>query len=69
MRLSFWTLGLFLDSLGLSYEGRYPSQLWVPKQLENAFWASFGSRTTGKCMLDFVCYFPKVEISGLSPDY
>ena len=22
-----------------------------------------------KCMLDFVCYFSKVEISGLSPDY
>ena len=29
----------------------------------------FGSGTAGKCMLDFVCYFPKVEIYGLSLDY
>ena len=69
MGLSFQTLGLFLDSSGLGYEGRYPDRLWVPKRLENAFWADFGSKTVGKCMLDFVCYFPKVEIFGLSPDY
>ena len=26
-----------------------------------------GSRTAGKCMLNFVCYFPKAEIFGLGP--
>ena len=26
-----------------------------------------GSTTAGKCMLHFVCYFPKAEISGPSP--
>ena len=44
-------------------------KLWVPEQLENAFRAGFGSETAGKCMLDFVCYFPKAKIYGLSPDY
>ena len=69
MGLSFRTLGLFLDSSGLGCEGRYSGWLWVPERLENAFRAGFGSGTTGKCMLDFVCYFPKAEISGLSQDY
>ena len=69
MGLSFRTLGLFLDSSGLGCEGRYPGQLWVREQLENSFRAGFCSGTAGKCMLDFVCYFPKAEISGLSPDY
>ena len=69
MGLSFQTLGLFLDSSGLGCEGWYPGRLWVLKRLENAFWADFGSKTVRKCMLDFVCYFPKVEISGLNPDY
>ena len=69
MRLSFRTLGLFFDSLGLSCKDRYSGRLWVPKRLKNAFRASFGSETVGKCMLDFACYFPKTEISGLSLDY
>ena len=69
MGLSFRTLGLFLDSSGLGCEGRYSGWLWVSEWLENAFRAGFGSETAGKCMLDFVCYFPKAEISGLSPDY
>ena len=69
MGLFFRTLGLFLDSSGLGCKGRYPCWLWVPERLENAFQVSFGSRTAGKCMLDFVCYFPKVEISGFNPDY
>ena len=69
MGLSFWTLGLFLDSSGLGCEGWYPGQLWVPERLENAFRAGFGFGTAGKCMLDFVCYFPKAEIFGLSPNY
>ena len=69
MGLSFQTLGLFLDCSRLSCEGQYPGRLCVPKRLKNAFWASFGSKTAGKCMLDFVCYFPKAEIFGLSPDY
>ena len=69
MGLGFRTLRLFLDSLGLGFEGRYPGRLWVPERLENAFRANFGFKTTGKCILDFVCYFPKVENSGLSPDY
>ena len=69
MGLSFRTLGLFLDSLELGCEGRYPDRLWVPEWLENAFQANFGFGTYGKCMLDFVCYFPKADISGLSPDY
>ena len=69
MGLSFRTLRLFLDSSGLGCEGRYPGQLWVPKWMENAFWAGFSSGTFGKCMLDFVCYFPKAEISGLIPDF
>ena len=34
-----------------------------------SIWAGFGSGNVGKCMLDFVCYFSKAEISGLSPDY
>ena len=50
-------------------EGRYPSRLWVSKQLENTFRAGFGSGTAGKCMLDFVCYFPKAEIFELGPDF
>ena len=29
----------------------------------------FGSGIAGKCMLDFLCYFPKTEISGLSLDF
>ena len=41
----------------------------VSECLENAFRADFGFGTAGKCMLDFVCYFPKAEISGLSQDY
>ena len=61
MGLGFQTLGLFLDSLGLGCEGRYPGPLWVPERLENTFWAAFGFGTTGQCILDFVCYFPKVE--------
>ena len=69
MGLSFQKLGLFLDSLRLGCEGRYPCRLWVPEQLEKSFRPGFGSRIAGKCMLDFVCYFPKVEIYGLSPDY
>ena len=69
MGLSFRALGLFLNSSGLGCEGWYPGQLWVLEQLENAVWAGFGSRTAGKCMLDFVCYFPKAEIFGLSPNY
>ena len=69
MGLSFRTLGLFLDSSELGCEGRYSGWLWVPKRLENAFRAGFGSGTAGKCMLDFVRYFPKAEISGLSQDY
>ena len=69
MGLGFRTLGLFLDSSGLGCEGRYPSRLWVSEWLENALRASFGSETAGKCMLNFVCYFIKPEISGLSPDY
>ena len=69
MGLNFRTLGLFLDSSGLSCEGRYSGCLWVLERLENAFRASFGSRTAEKCMLDLVCYFPKAEIFGLSPDY
>ena len=50
MGLSFQTLGLFLDNLGLGYEGRYPGRLWVPERFENAFRADFGSETVGKCM-------------------
>ena len=69
MGMSFQTLELFLDNSGLGCEGQYPSRLWVPKRLENAFLGGFGSGTTEKYMLDFVCYFPKAEISGLSPDY
>ena len=69
MGLSFRTLGLFLDSLGLGCEGLYPGRLWVPKWLENAFQAGFGSSIAGKCMLDFVSYFPKAKIFGLSLDY
>ena len=55
MGLSFQTLGLFLDSSRLGCEGRYPSWLWVPERLENAFRVGFGSGTARKCMLDFVC--------------
>ena len=66
MGMSFQTLGLFLDSSRLDCEGRYPGQLWVLKQLENAFRVGFGSKTVRKCMLDFVCYFPKAKIYGLS---
>ena len=62
-------MGLFFESSGLGCEGLYPGQLWVLKRLENAFRVGFGSRTVGKCMLDFVCYFSKAEVSGLSPDY
>ena len=62
-------MGLFLDNSGLGCEGRYPGRLSVPKWLKNAFRAGFGSGTIGKCMLDFVCYFPKTEIFGPSPDY
>ena len=69
MGLSFRTLGLFLDSSGLGCEGRYLGRLWVSKRIENAFRAGFGSRIIGKCILDFVCYFPKAKISGLSPNY
>ena len=69
MGLSFRTLGLVLDSSGLGCEDQYPGWLWVPERLENAFRASFGSGTAGKCMLDFVCYFLKAKISKLSPDY
>ena len=69
MGLSFRTLGLFLDSSRLGCEGRYLGQLWVPERLENAFWDCFGSRTAGKCMLDFVYYFLKAEISESSPHY
>ena len=69
MGLSFRTLGLFLDSLGLGCESQYPCRLWVSEWLENAFLAGFGSGTVGKCMLDFVCYFSKAEIFGLSLDY
>ena len=65
---TFRTSRLFLDSSKLGCEGRYPGRLWVPKRLENAFRAGFGSGTTGKCMLDFVCYFPKDEISELILD-
>ena len=60
---------LFFDSSGLGCKGQYPSRLWVPERLKNAFRACFSSRTAGKCMLNFVCYFPKAKISGLSPDY
>ena len=69
MGLSFQTFGLFLESSGLGCEGRYLGRLWVPERLEKAFQSGFGSRTTRKCMLDFVCYFLKAEISGLSLDY
>ena len=69
MGLSFQTLGLFLDSLRPGCEGRYLGRLWVPKRLENAFQAGFGSGNARKWMLNFVCYFLKAEISGLSPDY
>ena len=69
MGLSFRTLGLVLDSSGLGCEGRYLGRLWVPELLENAFRACFGSRTVEKCMPNFVCYFLKAEISGLSLDY
>ena len=62
MGLNFRTLGLFLDSSGLGCKGRYPGWLWVSERLENAFQAGFGSRTVGKYMLDFVCYFPKAKI-------
>ena len=55
MGVSFRTLGLFLDSSRLGCEGRYSGLLWVLKQLKNAFRADFGSKTTGKCMLDFMC--------------
>ena len=63
MGLSFRILGLFLDSSRLGCEGQYPGRLWVSKLLENAFQAGFGFEIVGKCMLDFVCYFPKTEIS------
>ena len=69
MGFSFRILGLFLDSSGLGCEGQYLGRLWVLKRLENAFRAGFGSKTTRKCMLNFVCYFPKVEISRLNLDY
>ena len=69
MGLSFQTLGLFLNCLGLGCEGRYPGLLWVLERLENAFQAGFGSGTAGKCMLNFVCYFPKAKISGLGLYY
>ena len=69
MGLSFQTLRLFFDSLRLGCEGWYPGRLWVPEQLENAFQTDFGSWIVGKCMLDFVCYFPKADIFGLSQDY
>ena len=66
MGLGFRTLRLFLDSLGLGFEGRYPGRLWVLEWLENTFRASFSFGTTGKCILDFVCYFPKVENFGMT---
>ena len=69
MGLSFWTLGLFLDSSELCCEGRYLGRLWVPERLENAFRDGFVFETVGKCMWNFVCYFPKAEIYRLSPDY
>ena len=59
MGLSFWTIQDWVVKVGI----------WVLERLENAFRAGFGSKTAGKCMLDLVCYFPKAEISGLSPDY
>ena len=68
MGLSFRTLGLFLDSSGLSCEGQYLGRLWVLERLEKAFRVGFGSGTARKCMLNFVCYFPRIEISGLSLD-
>ena len=69
MGLSFRTLGLVLDISGLGCAGQYLGRLWVPERLENAFWVGFGPGTARKCMLDFVCYFPKAEISRLSTDY
>ena len=69
MGMSFRTLGLFLDSSRLGCEGRYLGRLWVLKQLKNAFRVGFGSKTVRKCMLDFVCYFPKDKIYGLSLNY
>ena len=67
--LSFQALGLFLDSSGLGCEGRYSGRLWVPKRLENAFRAGFGSEIARKCMLDFVCCFLKAKSFELSLDY
>ena len=69
MGLSFRTLGLFLDCSGLGCEGRYPGRLWVPERLENLFRTGFCSGTAGKCMMDFVCYFPKAKIYGMSLNY
>ena len=69
MGLGFQTLGLFFDSSGLGCEGRYPGRLCVLERLENAFQVGFDYGTAGKCMLDFVCYFSKVEISGLGPNF
>ena len=69
MGLSFRTLGLFFYSSRLGCEGRCSGRLWVSERPEKAFRVGFGSGTAGKCMLDFVCFFSKAEISGLSPDY
>ena len=69
MGLRFQTLGLFLDNSRLGREGLYSGRLWVSERLENAFWAGFGFGIARKCMLDFLCYFPKAEISGLNLDY
>ena len=68
MKLSFRTLGLFLDSSGLGFEGRYLASY----RFQNGWKMRFGpvlvlGLLENACWI--LCYFLKAEISGLGPDF